>query len=111
MRLVTNDTHSVSNTSGYIPGKIVLSVTRHFSATKFGYKILRADVNDMQFPDTEEGREAADRLCLERGYLRFYGRNSCGFVMSRAARRRGLTTNCFRYRNQQDRHRTPAKGV
>ena len=33
-----------------------------------------------------------ERYCLEHGYLKWYGRNTCKFVMSRAARRRGMTT-------------------
>lgn len=37
-------------------------------------------------------REEVEKLGLLYGYTNYYGRNSCGFVMSRAARKRGYTT-------------------
>lgn len=38
-----------------------------------------------------------DRLGLEYGYIQHYSRNVCRFVMSRAARRRGYTTDDIWY--------------
>lgn len=49
---------------------------------------------------------AADRTALAMlyGFLQPYGRNVCNFVMSRAARRRGLTTADTWYHMRKDRH-------
>lgn len=40
----------------------------------------------------DERRAEAQRLELLYGYAQYYGRNTCGFVMSRAARKRGYKT-------------------
>lgn len=48
-------------------------------------------------------REEADRLSLEYGYTHLYGRNTCKFVMSRAARKRGYTTEDRMYNDRAKR--------
>lgn len=56
----------------------------------------------------------ADRLGLEHGYIQRYGRNLTRFVMSRAARKRGLVSPCHFYKMSQEYHRvrllTASKG-
>lgn len=41
--------------------------------------------------------EEARKLGIEAGILHYYGRNTCGFVQSRAARRRGYVTTDHMY--------------
>lgn len=48
-------------------------------------------------------RDAAWTMGLLYGYLQPYSRNTCGFVMSRAARRRGVKTTDWRYLSAQAR--------
>lgn len=51
----------------------------------------------------DERYAEANRLGLLYGYTQYYGRNTCGFVMSRAARKRGYKTGDTMYlRRQRD---------
>lgn len=52
------------------------------------YKILKSEVDGKLYNSIEE----LDKMGLERGYIHYYGRNTCEFVMSKAARKRGYTT-------------------
>lgn len=59
-----------------------------------GYGVFKSgDIYGMKFPNSD----AAHKYMLERGYSHYYCRNITGFVMSRAARKRGYTTGDVRY--------------
>lgn len=58
------------------------------------------DIYGMRFANSDE----AHRYMRERGYSHYYCRNSRGFVMSRAARKRGYTTGDWRYNACARRH-------
>lgn len=53
----------------------------------------------------------ADQLDIESGNAVPYFRNACRFVMSRAARKRGLTTNDFLYNNRKKEHDGQARTI
>jgi len=70
------------------------SVCRHYRALEGGRgRILRTSLWGKTFASSEE--HSAE--CLRLGFSHYYGRNSVEFVMSRAARKRGLTTNDYYY--------------
>lgn len=48
--------------------------------------------------------DAHSQACLEYGWTARHGRNSCGFVMSRAARKHGMTTTNGMYCRAVFRH-------
>jgi hypothetical protein len=56
-------------------------------------------------------QDEATRIGLDHGYLQPYGRNTTGFVMSRAARRRGFTTTDYLYQSRAARHQSPQHGA
>lgn len=104
-KTVTNDHWGVSTTSGTGIDGSILNVYRcidghHFKDGKF--RIQYASLNGMTFK--ERYGEAYQAVCLEHGFLKRYGRNVCGFVMSRAARKRGYTTTDWMYLGRVKRH-------
>jgi hypothetical protein len=97
-RLVQGATHWVFGTS-YGPHPevdgVVLNVFRRYErrvSKKDGLPLMaHGDVHGLVVKDQDE----ADRIALERGLLKRYGRNTCKFVQSRAARKRGHVTDDF----------------
>lgn len=69
---------------------------RLFKGQLYGVSVLRVDYDK----DHAEIR----RLFLLYGYCQWYSRNSCGFVMSRAARKRGYTTTNWMYNSSKERY-------
>lgn len=64
----------------------------------------RGQLDGLLLTGTYDEREAeAKRLMVLYGYDQWHGRNTCGFVMSRAARKRGYTTTDRMYLNRQAR--------
>lgn len=57
------------------------------------------DIYGMEFPNSDE----AHKYMRERGYSHYYCRNITGFVMSRAARKRGYTTTDRLYLRREER--------
>ena len=78
---------TVSNTSGDgIPvGMVLYTTVRVHRLANGGMRFVRVDRHG-EFMTRAE----AERYNLERGYTHRYGRNVCGWRMSRAARRRGI---------------------
>lgn len=67
-----------------------------YGACRFiGNKILRNEIYGKLVKINE-----ADNIAYEAGVIYPYTRNCCKFVMSRAARKRGYTTNDFTYRDK-----------
>ena len=64
-----------------------------------GRKLATADLNGLTVASDDQARAIA----LARGYLQPYCRNSCKFVMSRAARRHGVTTQDWLYNSRRKR--------
>lgn len=83
-RTCTNGQWCVSTTSGTNIDGYEISV--FIPRRSFPYLAQRGDLNGL----TVKTKEEADRLLLERGYLRPYNRNLGEFKMSRAARKRGM---------------------
>lgn len=54
---------------------------------------LQGTLNGVTVATLKEARE----LGLVYGYTKYYGRNTCGFVMSKAARKRGYVTTNGQY--------------
>lgn len=89
--LVVNDPWYYSNTSGSNIQGHIINAFRHFPGKLFKdgqSRFLHGQLNGKAVADSDE----ADALGLLYGYTRRYGRNSSGFVMSRAARKRGYKT-------------------
>jgi len=49
-------------------------------------------------------KEDYDKLAREHGFTSAYSRNTCKFVMSRAARKRGYTTDDWMYNSKKERY-------
>ncbi len=64
-------------------------------------KFLHGQLDGMMFKRDDPQRV---RLCLLYGYLKPYGRNTCSFVMSRAARKRGYKTTDGMYTRAERRY-------
>lgn len=85
--------------------QIVLSVFRIIDLTEpdpqtgLKYKVLYSENNNKPF----DSRDEASAFALEHGYTVLFGRNSVKFVMSRRARKQGLTTDSWGYNNAQKR--------
>jgi hypothetical protein len=67
---------------------------RHFKDRQ--YRIQYGELNGL----VVGSREQAEAICLTRGYLKPYTRNNHVFVMSRTARKRGMTTTDTLYNSQ-----------
>jgi len=108
--VVTRGPWGFSSTSGTgIDGAIlhVHRFPRPANMTAAGWRplMMRGQLDGMRVTGGYDERNAKlDALGLEYGYLARYGRNTCKFVMSRAARRRGFTTNDYGYAAGQRRH-------
>lgn len=91
-------THHEHGTSAYI-----ISVSRYYRdlPNDFGGKGLHVP-GDLDGVVCSSWAEAS-RLQEEHGYLHPYCRNTCGFVMSRAARKHGMKTNDSRYLSRERR--------
>ena len=91
---VTRGPWSVGSTSGHgIDGEI-LSICRHLRLPSGRYAMMRHQLDGMPFQGTRDERNRL--LCLH-GVLQPYNRNLCQFVMSRAARKRGVKTTDWMY--------------
>jgi hypothetical protein len=104
-RTVTNGHWGVSTTSGSDIQGSILNVYRCIDGSKFKdgkFRIQYASLNGMNFPERFDS--GYDRICLEHGFLKLYGRNTCKFVMSRAARKRGYKTTDWMYLGRVKRH-------
>lgn len=93
---VTRGSWGVSTTSGSGIKGVQLSVVilrdgKLFKDGKFRFQ--KGDKDGLILT----GHESADALTLEHGYSQKYGRNTSKFVMSRAARKRGMTTDNIWY--------------
>ncbi len=86
---------SVGCTSGTGIIGVISSVSRHYDNVpgKRPYRILKTSLYGRSFASSEE--HSAE--CLRLGFTREYSRNRCEFVMSRAARKRGMKTSDYRY--------------
>lgn len=82
-----HDNFTVSETSGHgIPaGMVEYTTCRVHRRPNGGMRFVRVD----RYGEIMT-REEAERHNLEHGYTNRYGRNVCGWRMSRAARRRGV---------------------
>jgi len=87
----TNTGFSVSTTTGSGIKGVQISVCRF--PKKTGWGMLKGQLNGL----TVETHEQADALLLTYGYTKQFGRNTCKFVMSRAARKHGMTTTDYGY--------------
>ena len=95
---VTNTAWGVSQTSTCGVEGATLNIYHHVRG-KDGRTLWRnGDLNELKGNKDELWARA-----LEHGYLKRYGRNTCGFVMSRAARRRGLKTDNGMYNRAHER--------
>lgn len=91
-KTVTNGPWGVSATSGSGINGEQLNVYRYLDGKIFKdgkLRFLHGQLDGMNF---ERYSEERIELCLTYGYLKRYGRNTCKFVMSRAARKRGIKT-------------------
>ena len=101
-RTVTNGPWGVSTSSGYGIAGSKLSVCRLLDGKLFAdgrFRFLRGQLDGMMFAD--KFGDDYQRICLTYGYLKMYGRNTCNFVMSRAARKRGYRTTDGMYLRAQ----------
>jgi hypothetical protein len=57
------------------------------------FKVQRGQIYDTRVSLDKDGRAEDRRIGLLYGYIQHYCRNSCRFVMSRAARKRGMKTD------------------
>lgn len=73
------------------------SVSKHYP----NGKIRKAEIDGKIF----NSREELDRYGLEYGITHYYGRNIGGFVMSKAARKRGYTTDNRWYNRSQEHYK------
>lgn len=90
----------VSSTSGSGIQGSEISVYRMFDRSPSGKRclFLYGQLNGITIHgDYDTRRKEMDRLMLLYGYSKYYGRNVCKFVMSRAARKRGYTTTDWMY--------------
>lgn len=81
-----NDNFSVSCTTGSGIQGAILNVGRLPSRILEGKWIIPCALDGQQFPSSAAAFAAAEA----HGYLGRYGRNVCGFVASRASKRRGI---------------------
>ena len=99
MRTCTNGHWGVSYETSSETRGVKINVYRHreypAGVTRNGWRftIQYGQLNGLVVANDVEARD----LALTYGYLQTYSRNSCRFVMSRAARRRGFTTDDYRY--------------
>lgn len=97
---VTATAFGVSTTSGTGIKGAVLNIYRHHDAPDrraIGlvpyFRSQHGDLDGVVYPSVE----AANQAALEHGYTRYYSRNLCKFVQSRAARRRGYVCRDWSY--------------
>lgn len=64
------------------------------------FRTQRGDLDGTQYASSDEARAAA----IAHGYLHPYTRNCSGFVMSRAARKRGIRSRSLTYNSKRDRY-------
>lgn len=101
--VVTRGPWGFSSTSGTGIDGAILNVYRFPRPDRM--LMMRGQLDGMRIVGTYDERNAKlDALGLEYGYLSRYGRNTCKFVMSRAARRRGFTTQDWAYAAGRQRH-------
>jgi hypothetical protein len=103
-KTVTNG-WGVSQTTGSDIQGAILNVYKCHDGSKFKdgkFRMQYASLNGMTFPTRFDN--GYDKVCLEHGFLKLYGRNTCKFIMSRAARKRGYTTTDWMYLGRVKRH-------
>lgn len=96
MRHCTNGPWGFSTTSGTGIVGYVISAYRWIPGSKFRDgkpRMLKGQLWGKVAATIEE----SDKLGIEYGYTKMYGRNSTCFVMSRAARKRGVKAINFWY--------------
>lgn len=100
---VTNGKWGVSTTRATgVPGVTLSVYVNHYGPkTSDGkYHCQKGDGDGLTF----DSHEQADAYTLEHGYSKRYSRNTMEFVMSRAARKRGMTTDDWRYHSRRTQH-------
>jgi hypothetical protein len=102
IRTVTNGPWGFSSThTSDAPHVNTINVYRIHEASRFKdrqFRVQYGQLNGTMVGGNYNARNAEiDRLGLMYGYLKPYSRNTCEFVMSRAARRRGHVTTNWMY--------------
>lgn len=88
---VSSDGPGFSTTSGSDIKGYIINVYKHIEGRKFGHPHGMMRYYQLNGRVVETSAEAT-QLGLLYGVLHYYGRNTCRFVMSRAARKRGIKT-------------------
>lgn len=97
---VTRGPWGFSTTNGSEIDGYQINVYRFPNAPKSYRKMMTGQINGI----IVKTREEAGRLGMVYGFLQHYSRNSCRFVMSRAARKRGYITTDRLYGDRVVRH-------
>lgn len=105
--LVTRSPWDCGGSSGYGIDGYEMQPFRIIEGSNFKdgkFRIMYGQLYGLRIPMDGNHHKISDDLFLLYGYGKRYSRNSCKFVMSRAARKRGHKTSDRMYNSRKERH-------
>lgn len=107
-RNVTNSPWNSGGMFGHAGNNYEMQPFRLIEGHRFKDGVMRfmyGQLHGKMFPMVEGYHKEVEDLFRLYGYSKYYGRNTCKFVMSRAARKRGYTTTDWMYLSSVVRHK------